>query len=53
MDDVISASKVRKLIKEGRLADIMNIVPSSTWEFLNTTQGKEIMEKIRLCDSPH
>ena len=53
MDDIISASKVRKLIKEGRIANIKDIVPSSTWEFLNTIQGKEIMEKIRLNDSPH
>jgi [citrate (pro-3S)-lyase] ligase len=51
--DVISASKVRKLIKEGRISDIENIVPSSTWQFLNTTEGKEIMEKIRTTDSPH
>jgi [citrate (pro-3S)-lyase] ligase len=51
--DVISASKVRKLIKEGRMSDIEHIVPNSTWEFLNTTAGKEIMEKIRTSDSPH
>lgn len=51
--DVISASKVRKLIKEGRISEIENIVPSSTWKFLNTTEGKEIMEKIKSSDSPH
>lgn len=53
MKDIISASKVRELIKEARVTDIKNIVPDSTWEFLNTTQGKEIMEKIRLGNSPH
>lgn len=52
-EDIISASKVRKLIKEGRISDIENIVPKSTWEFLNTIAGKEIMEKIRTNDSPH
>lgn len=53
MGDIISASKVRKLIVEGRIADIEHIVPSSTWEFLNTVVGKEIMGKIKLSDSPH
>ncbi|MFT5875520.1 MAG: [citrate (pro-3S)-lyase] ligase [Clostridium sp.] len=53
MGDIISASKVRKLIVEGRIADIEHIVPGSTWEFLNTKVGKEIMGKIKLSDSPH
>lgn len=53
MDDIISASKVRELIKEEKICEIKNIVPSSTWEFLNTTEGKEIMGKIKLKDSPH
>lgn len=51
--DIISASKVRKLIVQGKIADIQNIVPSSTWEFLNTVVGKEIMERIKFSDSPH
>ena len=51
--DIISASKVRKLIVEGKTSDIQNLVPSSTWEFLNTKVGKEIMGKIRDSDSPH
>ena len=53
MGDIISASKVRKLIKEEQIDNIKNIVPSSTWEFLNTLVGREIMERIRLSDSPH
>ncbi|MCJ7691403.1 MAG: [citrate (pro-3S)-lyase] ligase [Clostridiaceae bacterium] len=53
MGDVISASKVRKLIKEDKIAEIENIVPSSTWKFLNTKVGKEIMGEIRSSDSPH
>jgi [citrate (pro-3S)-lyase] ligase len=53
MEDIISASKVRKLMKEGQISDIEHIVPSSTWEFLNTTVGKEIMGKIKSSDSPH
>jgi [citrate (pro-3S)-lyase] ligase len=53
MGDIISASKVRKLIKEGKISEIEHIVPSSTWEFLNTKEGKEIMGEIRFSDSPH
>jgi len=51
--DIISASKVRKLILEGKIAEIQNIVPSSTWEFLNTEVGKEIMGRIAVSNSPH
>ena len=51
--DIISASKVRKLIREGKVSEIKHIVPVSTWEFLNTKEGKEIMGKIKLSDSPH
>ena len=51
--DIISASKVRKLIVEGKISEIQNLVPSSTWEFLNTVVGKEIMERIKLSDSVH
>ena len=53
MDDIISASKVRKLIKEGKIADIEYLVPNSTWRFLNSTEAKDIIEKIRLNDSAH
>ena len=53
MEDVISASNVRKLIVEGKTPLIKDIVPSSTWTFLNSAVGKEIMDKIRLSNSPH
>jgi [citrate (pro-3S)-lyase] ligase len=53
MGDIISASKVRTLIREGKVSEIKQIVPVSTWEFLNTKEGKEIMGKIESSDSPH
>ncbi|MBZ9625644.1 [citrate (pro-3S)-lyase] ligase [Clostridium sp. FP2] len=53
MGEVISASKVRKLIVEGKIGDIKHIVPSSTWEFLNTKVGKEIMGRIKFSHAPH
>lgn len=52
-EDIISASKVRNLIKEGEISEIQHIVPRVTWEFLNTNLGKEIMEKIKSSNSPH
>ncbi|MPQ31297.1 [citrate (pro-3S)-lyase] ligase [Clostridium estertheticum] len=53
MGAIISASNVRKLIKEDQINHIEHIVPISTWKFLNTLVGKEIVEKIRISDSPH
>jgi len=53
MQDIISASRVRNLINEGKISYIKQLVPSSTWEFLNTTRGKEIMWKIRAKGLPH
>lgn len=49
----ISASKVRELIKQDRLGCVKEFVPQVTWQFLNSNTGKEIMEKIKLSDSPH
>ncbi|WP_125153964.1 [citrate (pro-3S)-lyase] ligase [Clostridium rectalis] len=49
----ISASQVRELIKENNINEVKNIVPEVTWKFLNTENGKEIMEKIKLSNSPH
>jgi len=53
MGTIISASNVRKLIKEEQINHIEHIVPISTWKFINTLIGKEIVEKIRISDSPH
>ncbi len=52
----ISASRVRLLLKEGDLqnsAELKNLLPEVTLEFLNTSLGKEIVEKIKASHSPH
>lgn len=49
----ISASRVRALIKEGNNDDLKNLLPEVTLEFLNTSLGREIVEKIKSSDSPH
>lgn len=49
----ISASKVRELLKEENYEEIKKIVPSTTYEFLISPQGKEIGEKLKASNSPH
>lgn len=52
----ISASRVRRLIKEGELLnneELTNLLPEVTQEFLITSLGREIVEKLKRSDSPH
>lgn len=43
----ISASRVREIIKDGDLELLNNIVPLSTYEYLLSEDGKEIVDKIQ------
>jgi len=55
-DSAISASRVRCLIKEGYLQnskELMNLLPEVTLEFLNTSFGRAIVEKIKSSHSLH
>ncbi|MFD3155666.1 [citrate (pro-3S)-lyase] ligase [Haloimpatiens sp. FM7330] len=52
-DTIISASKVRELIRNNEIEEISKFVPRVTLEFFNTDKGKEIMEKIKYSNSPH
>ncbi|SPF32925.1 (citrate (pro-3S)-lyase) ligase [Candidatus Desulfosporosinus infrequens] len=52
-DIPISAARVRELIKQGDLQDLKNLLPEVTLEFLNTSLGREIVEKLKSSDSPH
>ncbi len=49
----ISASQVRETIKDGEISFLKNLVPDVTMEFLLSSKGKEIMEKIKYSTSPH
>ena len=49
----ISASRVRKYIKEKKLKKISPLVPDVTFEFLQRTEAKKIISKIRNTDSRH
>jgi [citrate (pro-3S)-lyase] ligase len=46
-DVPISASRVRDLLKQGDLQDLRNLLPDVTFEFLNTSLGREITEKLK------
>lgn len=52
-DEFISASRVREFIRNGELAGVRELVPESTWEFLNSKEGQVIVEKIKNTNSPH
>lgn len=49
----ISASRVRDLLKAGKVQseELKNLLPEVTLEFLNTSLGREIVEKLRSSDS--
>lgn len=51
--EAISASRVRRLIKDGEWEQISEIVPETTDQFIQGNEGKEIVEKVKLSDSPH
>lgn len=44
---VISASRVRNHLVKGEMAEARDLVPESTWEYLESDQGKLIIDKIR------
>ncbi len=49
----ISASYVRELLKDEKYEEIKKFVPSTTYDFLISEQGKEIGEKLKISNSPH
>ncbi|MBO1304533.1 [citrate (pro-3S)-lyase] ligase [Enterococcus sp. 669A] len=49
--EIISASKIRQLIQRDQLNLVKELVPSSTFEFLHSAEGKEIIARIRDSDN--
>lgn len=47
----ISASQVRRLLCEGRLSEAGKLVPPSTFTYLTSTAGQEIIKKLKAADS--
>ena len=52
-DLAISASNVRNLLKIGNYNEVKKLVPLTTYEFLISKKGEEIVEKIRSSNSVH
>ncbi|SNS59503.1 [citrate (pro-3S)-lyase] ligase [Anaerovirgula multivorans] len=44
--EVISASRVRKLLREGKLINVKQLVPINTYQFLISEEGQRIIEKM-------
>lgn len=51
MGSPISASRVRELIKEGKLEEAYSLLVDSTIEFLKSPEGKKIIKKIQESES--
>ena len=46
--DIISASKVRNLLKQGKKEEAYTYLPDSTIDFLETEKGREIIDNIKI-----
>ncbi len=46
----VSASSVRRLIHDGRLADIRPLVPESTWAYFNSTEAAPVIRAIQAAE---
>ena len=49
-NEVISASDVRKAIKEGQFEKMKNMVPECTYKFFMSEEGKDVVNKIKQND---
>ncbi|WP_461205100.1 [citrate (pro-3S)-lyase] ligase [Clostridium sp. DL1XJH146] len=52
-EDIISASKVRRFLKEEDWEKIKKIVPESTYKYLRSKEAQPIINKIKEKDSRH
>ena len=50
-DNVISASTVRQIIKNGNLEDLKNLVPETTYNYFLSDEAKAVIDKIRSQDN--
>ncbi|MEG0753063.1 MAG: [citrate (pro-3S)-lyase] ligase [Angelakisella sp.] len=43
----VSASRVRKLLSEGRLPEVQELVPDTTWAYLNSDIAVPVLERLQ------
>ena len=49
----ISASQVRDFIRQDREQELARLLPDATLEYMATPEGREIIKKIKLSNTPH
>lgn len=52
-NEAISASRVRELLKEGKMEEVKTLVPKTTYEFLTSVTGEEIINNLKIRNSVH
>ena len=45
-EDVISASRVRKLLKEGNIEKVKNLLPKASFDFLLSKEGELVINQL-------
>lgn len=46
-EEVVSASRVRQLLKEGNLEKVRDLLPKSSLEFLFSEEGEKVIDKLK------
>ncbi len=49
----VSASAVRRAIREGKLEDVRAIVPETTWAYLSSPEARDVLERVAAADGRH
>lgn len=52
-EEIISASKVRELLKNAEVSSVKDFVPQTTYAFLNSVEAQLLIEKIKTTNSRH
>ena len=51
--DAVSASTVRRCIREGRMQEARKLVPDSTWEYLVSKEAAPVLERVLASEGRH
>ena len=51
--EAVSASRVRALLREGRINEVKQLVPAATWDWLHSEEAGPVLEKIRMNEGRH
>lgn len=49
----VSASTVRRAIREGRLEDVRDLVPPSTWNYLSSPGARDVLRRVAASEGRH